>query len=333
MTHTQIENPKSCPLCGSSFFSPALERHLPPYTGNSAQPYTLYECRSCAVQFWWPMKNPGALWYSHDDRYSSRNSDPLMTPVITHRAFLKDNPIVGGSLLDVGCGTGNFLLAAKKKGYVVRGVDFDPDAVSVAKNIFGLDQVSTDSLKDIMRGGATFDIITFFEVLEHMDDPNAFIEEVKKLLCPGGFIGLSVPYRGSWNVFKAGDKPPRHLTRWDKTSMKNFLERNGFVAVKIKLIPVQFDFLITKFHFWTKGFLSFGLVNGVRGSALFKEVNGDSVKKEVNTSLIIRILKVSAKVKDYILFSIPSFFLYLYLIIMGRQYSGMYVLARKPLND
>ena len=228
--------PDKCPLCFGSLIRPKEEHN------DDDTHYTLFECHKCAVQFWWPMKNPGALWYSHDDRYSSRNSDPLMAPVITHRAFLKDNPIAGGSLLDVGCGTGNFLLAAKKKGYSVRGIDFDPDAVNVAHNIFGLDKVSTGSLNDLVQEDATFDIVTFFEVLEHMDSPNIFIDEVKKLLKPSGFIGLSVPYRGSWNVFKAGDKPPRHLTRWDKISMKNFLERNGFAVIRIKPLFIPFDF-------------------------------------------------------------------------------------------
>lgn len=286
--------------------------------------YRLYACRECEVQFWWPMKNPGAEWYRHDVRHSSRNIDPPKTLDPGHEAFLKDAPARQGALLDVGCGVGNFLAAAEKKGYRVRGIDFDRDTVAVARDFFGVRNVSTQSLEEIIKEGEKYDIVTFFEVLEHMDDPVGFITKIKSVLKDRGYIALSLPYRNSWDVFKKGDKPPRHFTRWNKEAMRNFLETQGFEVIRIHPFWVSFDFLVTRFHFWFKGIFSFDVVNKMRAEGKGRQGG----RSEAPSPEFINFLKAAAKVKDYVLFSVPSAFLYVYLVAMGRAHLGMYALAR-----
>jgi len=309
--------PDRCAVCGGIPVH-SIGNHI-----DQGTKYSLYECGKCKVQFWWPMLAPGAEWYRNDIRYKSRNADPHLTPVNIHRVFLSDNPSPGGTLLDVGCGTGNFLAAAEKKGYRVRGIDFDRDAISVAINVFGLKNVSVASLENIVSENKVYDVVTFFEVLEHMDKPNDFMESVKKLLSPDGFVALSVPFRGFIDVLKPGDRPPRHLTRWDDKSIKIFLELHGFKILRLKKLLVTLDHVVTRFHFWTKGIFSFGLVDKVRKSA----DNPSNPKKD--KKLAISALKRAAKVKDYTLFFIPSLILFAVLLITGKGYSGMYVLAER----
>lgn len=297
-------------------------------------PYKLWECTSCQGQFWNPMKNPGSEWYEKDLRYSDRNADPHKRPVITHRYFLRKNPAPTGSLLDIGMGTGNFLNAARKRGYTVTGLDFDRGAIAIAKEHFKLEDVYPFALSEYTKKFAEkkFDVITFFEVLEHLDAPGLFIEEIRKILNSDGYIALSVPYRGSFNKFKQADFPPRHLSRWDRESMKIFLESHGFIVVHSKRFHVSLDFLITKFHFWTAGYLSFGLVQKMKAagkSTKLDEPQSEQKKSEFKKTLIVKILFWLAKIKDYTLFLIPALFLYVYLIVTHQTYNGLCVIAQK----
>ncbi len=318
--------PSRCVLCGLDTQLGAREAY-----GE----YTLFSCSACAGQFWWPFKNPGSEWYEKDDRYHGRNLDPLLTPVDTHLLFLKDRPLPGGTLLDVGCGTGNFLAAARQDGYAVAGIDFDTDAVAVAQTVFHLPNITAARIEDVVSTQKTYDVITFFEVLEHLDDPKTFLDCVYQLLNPGGYIALSVPDASSWEPFKKHDKPPRHLTRWTVASMKRFLSANQFRVVRIEQKTVPLSFLITKFHFWTGKYFSFNLVNRVRQTQVTPPVGSSvssSVKVPTRQSLVIRCLKVVARIKDIVLFTLPASVLWIYLRVRGLHSCGLYVLAQRVEN-
>lgn len=280
------------------------------------------------------MKNPGSEWYEKDLRYSDRNADPHKRPVMTHRYFLRKQPAPNGTLLDIGMGTGNFLNAARKRGYTVTGLDFDRGAIAIAKDHFKLEDVYPFALSEYRKEfpEKKFDVITFFEVLEHLDAPGLFIEELKSILNSNGYIALSVPYRGSFNKFKQADFPPRHLSRWDRESMKIFLESRGFTVVHTKRFHVPLDFLITKFHFWTAGYLSFGLVQKLKTSGKPTNLGKQQFEQKKNgfkKNLTIMTLFWLAKIKDYTLFLVPALFLYAYLIVTHQTYNGLCVIAKK----
>jgi len=301
--------------------------------------YSLWECGYCQAQFWSPMKNPGAEWYEKDERYSFRNLNPLRKPERNHREFLKDSQsLISKSprLLDVGMGTGNFLAVAVDRGYDGYGLDFDRDAIEAAQTFFGLKNVYALNLDEAFQkfGAGFFDVITFFEVVEHLENPGEFLEKAKKLLKPDGYMAISVPHRRNFEFMKVHDKPPRHLTRWNETAMRNFLAQHGFSVVRFKAIPATIPFLITKFHFWFKGIFSFGLVQKISKSGSHSEQSEESreiLQSRVSfrmTNKKIKLLQLLARAKDYILFFIPAFFLWLFLLLSGRRL-GLYVLAKK----
>lgn len=290
--------------------------------------YSLWECSNCLGQFWTPMKNPGAEWYEKDVRYSFRNQNPLKKPEFNHQEFLQDRPAPGGKILDIGMGTGNFLAAAAKRGYQTYGIDFDQDAIETAKNFFRLENIYPLSVDETIKkfGSSYFDALTMFEVLEHMEDPGVTIEKNKQLLKIGGYLVISVPYRGSSKLFKAHDVPPRHLTRWNEKSMENFLTRHGFSVVRLKAIPVPFAYLITKYHFWYKGIFSFGMVEKL---SLAKNSKTGSNPKSSQSLWRTKLLQLAARAKDYLLFSIPAAFLYLKLRVAKQQGLTLYALAKR----
>lgn len=275
------------------------------------------------------MKNPGAEWYEKDIRYSFRNKNPLKTPEVNHREFLRDLPASKGKLLDIGMGTGNFLAAAVANGYDGYGTDFDNDAIETAKEFFGLQNVFPLNTEEAIKkfGPGYFDVITLFEVLEHLEDPSESLEKIKVLLKKGGYLAISVPYRGSSKLFKAHDIPPRHLTRWSEKSMENFLNSHQFSVTRMKVIPVPFSYLITKYHFWYEGIFSFGAVEKLTSPK--KTQKGETIANNFKKNYRkIKMLQSLARLKDYLLFSIPAAILYLRLLLNKKAGLDLYVLAQ-----
>ncbi len=214
-----------CPVCDA----PGAGERL----GTSGD-YTMYLCAKCDVVYADPFKGPGAEWYEASEVYGVGR---VITKEIEwhHRQVLKMG-LQGRRLLDIGCGNGVFLHEAKKAGYEPWGLDFDKGNIKVARERYGLENVFCMSVEAALRkfGKKSFDVITFFEVLEHLDAPVEFLEDVKELLSPGGVIALSVPNRyRSLDTLGAGDAPPNHLTKWSAPSLKGFLERMGFAVVSL----------------------------------------------------------------------------------------------------
>ena len=111
--------------------------------------------------------------------------------------FITDNVRLSGArVLDVGCGHGFFLYAAKQKGFDVHGIDIDEDAMRYGKEIMGLDikRNPVDSFDNLPSNH--YDIVTFWQVLEHLPNPGTCIREVMDLLKVGGIVAGSVPNIG-----------------------------------------------------------------------------------------------------------------------------------------
>lgn len=146
-----------------------------------------------------------------------------------HDQFLRDHPAAGGHILDVGCGPGWFLARAKQAGYDVCGLDFDEAVIRLGRRNAGVEELHCLSVDDALRRWqGRFDAVTLFEVVEHTDDPIAFLQEVRQFLRPGGYLALSVPNRERWLLKTAPwDTPPHHLTKWNAAALRKILESAG----------------------------------------------------------------------------------------------------------
>lgn len=144
-----------------------------------------------------------------------------------------------GRLLDVGCGAGYFLDAARAAGWQVAGVELSEAAAAAARNELGLD-VFTGGLAEAGFSAKSCDLITMFEVLEHMRDPGAALAEAQRLLRPGGLLAVEVPndmdaYRSAlaradhrWWVI-----PPVHLYYFNASSLSRWLLMSGFEPIHL----------------------------------------------------------------------------------------------------
>ena len=149
-------------------------------------------------------------------------------------------PAGGGTLLDVGCGSGAFLQTAKSCGWDVVGVDPDPKAVANGLRL-GLN-VRQGGIEQFLGEEKSFDIITLSHVIEHVHDPAALLKAIYRLLKPGGQLWLETPnidslghhyYMKNWR----GLEPPRHLTLFNQYSLKKMLFATGFNAIQKKSGP------------------------------------------------------------------------------------------------
>src|SRR5258708_835898 len=218
-----------CPACGATSRKAAVEKY-----GK----YKLFGCDGCGLQFWEPREMPDARWY--EQMYGGRD-EKLMPLEPGHKYFLAD-PLAprGGELLDVGCGTGNFLAAARHAGYRVTGIELDGKAARFAKERIGLQQIFPLTVSEFAEQHADekFDVVTFFEVLEHQAAPVEFLQRVSTVLKPQGTIALSVPNRERWMTGPdVLDYPPNHFLRWDAAALKHFLSAQGFEVLSIRERP------------------------------------------------------------------------------------------------
>lgn len=220
----------ACPACGASAAAGPMERY---------SKYALHECGECGLQFWEPRRMPDGQWY--EQVYADR--DKAVMPLEPgHRYFLSDDQAPGrGRLLDIGCGTGNFLASAQRAGYEVTGIELDAKAARMARELFELQRVSALEPEELARRypEERFDVVTFFEVLEHQAEPRAFLEAAKACLRPGGHVALSVPNRERWQAgIDVLDYPPNHFLRWNAASLGRFLRAAGFEILTMREEPL-----------------------------------------------------------------------------------------------
>ncbi len=218
----------ACPLCASPGSSSAVEHH-----GR----FVLRWCRACDLQFADPLLEAGRDFYEGDALYSSPEAAYVSPWTLNwdQRCFLHDRPARDGALLDVGCGTGQFLEAARRTGYRVTGIDPSRRQLEVARARFGLTDLHALTLAEYAHqaSGAAFDVVAAFQVLEHVADPLGFLAEARRLLRPGGQLAVGVPNWRMWSVLREPmDAPPNHLTRWSTTSLRAALERSGFEVLR-----------------------------------------------------------------------------------------------------
>ena len=299
--------------------------------------YVLHECPNCRAQFWTPFKNPGAQWYENDERYKNANIDPSEEPTWSHRKIISLLAPFKGRVFDIGCGTGNFLRWAKLNGWDVAGIDFDSNAINSARINFSLPNIELSALGDYVEKHKNehlrYDLITFFDVFEHIDDHRDFLELIKSILSSNGYLAMSMPYRSGARWLQSNDLPPRHLTRWDEASLKNFLGREGFNVEYVKHIPASLYYIVMKLRSRYGSAFSFGLVNKVREKQSAISDTGKNGltgrQAEAGKNFMLRAIRFLAKIKDIVIFGIPALMIWLAMFFSQKRYTGLFVIARK----
>jgi SAM-dependent methyltransferase len=154
-------------------------------------------------------------------------------------ARLLGKPPAQCRLVDVGCSRGDFVGFARELGFAAEGVEPAPHIAAEARAA-GLD-VKTGLLEDQSYPDASFDCVTFFEVIEHLPTPLALLAECRRVLRPGGVVLLSTGngeswtarvLKGRWDYFRI-EQDPGHVSFFNPRSLALVAGRAGFSVARI----------------------------------------------------------------------------------------------------
>tara|TARA_B100001175_G_C19493536_1_gene633957 strand:+ start:968 stop:1855 length:888 start_codon:yes stop_codon:yes gene_type:complete len=241
---------KKCPLCSGLKFAKKLT--CTDHT-KSKENFTIVSCETCKFTFTNPRPKEESLgeYYKSEMYISHTNSSKgifnwMYQTVRKHsiRAkvlFLKKIKS-GGAHLDIGCGTGEFLNACRKSGFITKGVE---PSLSARKQAIENYNISVSEESDLSQYNASeFDSVTMWHVLEHITDLNETAGHLHRILKPDGKLIIAVPNHNCWEAsyykeFWAGWDVPIHLWHFSKSTMEKLFKKHKFKLLKTK--PMIFD--------------------------------------------------------------------------------------------
>jgi 2-polyprenyl-3-methyl-5-hydroxy-6-metoxy-1,4-benzoquinol methylase len=147
-----------------------------------------------------------------------------------------------GNILDIGCGTGEFLNFMNRVGWKTTGIEPAASPREFAKQQYNLNIFDENELDNLPTGG--FDVITLWHVLEHVPDLNNRIDQIKRLLTKDGLLVVALPNCESWDaVFYqehwAAWDVPRHFYHFSKSTFSLLMKNNELDIFSI--YPMKFD--------------------------------------------------------------------------------------------
>jgi SAM-dependent methyltransferase len=180
----------------------------------------------------------------YEQRYSDQElaHRQLLSRALIHA--LGDAGAKGGALLEIGCGEGFFLKAARDAGYDIQGLEFSDHGLK-SQHPELLDDVrfgdAFAALDQMIAEASAVDVCVMEHVLEHVLDPEGLLARLPRLLNPGGLIAITVPNDFSLVQVEARDlglidrdfwvNPPQHLNYFNGDNLPRLLNRMGFEVV------------------------------------------------------------------------------------------------------
>lgn len=252
--------------------------------------HSLYRCQKCGLIFVSPIIMHTEEVYSSDYFAGAKNGfgyvnyDEDKEPMReVFKIYLKHIAkfVPQGKLIDMGAATGYFMKLAREQGWDVSGIEISPFAVEVGKKQ-GLD-LRVGMISDISKFQKVFDVVTLWDVIEHVTDPENDIKILYENVRPGGILAINTPDSSSlmarisrkhWHQLI----PPEHVFYFNPRSLTILLERNGFEVVYTGKIGKFFtlQYIIKTAAQWL------GLKAGKRLSERLKDTKIGNIKLPLN---------------------------------------------------
>lgn len=160
----------------------------------------------------------------------------------------------GGRILDIGCATGIFIREMKEHGWDVFGVEPSTYAARVAVEELGLNVIN-GYLEQSTFEENYFDVITLWDVFEHLPDPVVTLEIIKRILKPNGSLVITMPNSFSWErtifgKYWAGWDVPRHYHIFSEEAIKRLLQEHGMRFDKLISFTGMLGAIRISIDFW-----------------------------------------------------------------------------------
>jgi SAM-dependent methyltransferase len=236
----------TCDLCESPDFSTKFQ--VSDYLLDDEQvQFSYVQCSNCGLIFQNPRLPQEELDNYYPPQYDSFLSEDFESKDLKSRlsrhglskrrkyvTSIKDR----GKLLDIGCAAGNFMRAMQESsGWDLYGVEISEHAAKIAQRTHNLN-VFHGEIHQSKYADNFFDIVTIWDVLEHLPNPDSFLHEVHRVLKADGVLIFRIPNGGSWDAklfgkYWFGLDAPRHYYVFNQRTITKLLDLNGFRVSKI----------------------------------------------------------------------------------------------------
>lgn len=236
---------KKCPWCDSEktqFHLWVKDEFL------SKEEFQIFECLHCGLLFTEPRPTKDKIgeYYKSEEYYSHQENKKGFIPklyesikAINLKAKYKiaTKGIKKGKVLDIGCGVGDYLHTMETEGWETIGIEPSEEAKAIAKKRMKAQIYSPEEIDELKN--ESFDLITMWHVLEHIDDLKTEIAHLERLLKRGGRVVLALPNYKSYdaNYYKeywAAYDVPRHLNHFCKISIGNIFKNSQLKWIETK---------------------------------------------------------------------------------------------------
>lgn len=235
-----IAEVEQCYVCGGT-----VSPQLSVVSFEAGEGFEIVVCSSCGLGRTTPQPDDLDKYYAgyhggrhgFTARFRAKRRERLLNACVDRTDGRK-------AVLDVGCGDGDFLLAARSSGWLVAGTErgeriSEIDGVRVLQDLAAVREEF---------GESSFDAITCWHSLEHFADPAATLADINALLNEKGVLLIAVPDFGGWQARRFGKHwlhldVPRHLWHFTADSLKQLLAEHGFSVKNARHCEFEYDVL------------------------------------------------------------------------------------------
>jgi 2-polyprenyl-3-methyl-5-hydroxy-6-metoxy-1,4-benzoquinol methylase len=287
-----------------------------------ALPYLEYQhiiCLDCGFEkYFQPNSSIIANLYEDDSDYNDdlnvfHNPNDFM---LWHHweaiKYLKSHSLIPHiKILDVGCFNGFFVYSLLQLHCDAEGIDFNAKAIESGRELLGLgSRITTDTIEDLIQRNKIYDVITLFEVIEHLPDFNIILENISRLLKINGIIIVSTPNKNMcWRPRL--DYPPHHLSRFTTESLSYLLRNFNMETIQIEEQMSVFEFVRHN-------------IGSLFRSKRTASLRGGEIKNKFITNYLRRAMNKIRIIINIILKPVDKYF-----YKHGKRYISQIVIARK----
>ncbi len=234
-----------CAICGSTEVVELLA--APDRFHWRKEIYQLVRCRKCTCVSLASPPQPEEMGVHYDEDY--HNAIVASGGNSNRGRWKNEQALISrykqrGAILDVGCSSGGFLSTMKSNVWKLYGIEMEESTAVKARAATGA-QVFVGDAVEAPFPPETFDVVTSFDLLEHMYDPVEFVKKVRTWLKPGGIFVALLPNIDSWEAqlfgsYWYGLELPRHLFHFTPKSLRHLMAAEGFEEVYLATPPISY---------------------------------------------------------------------------------------------
>jgi 2-polyprenyl-3-methyl-5-hydroxy-6-metoxy-1,4-benzoquinol methylase len=221
-----IVDPIDCPICGNREFEYLFMKRGERFV----------RCLQCTLMLINPPPDVSVTNSTYDQHYSQAYIDKARKKLKRCAGWVArmQRRFDGrGKWLDVGCSAGFVVKAATDAGFDAYGVELEPAAVTFARDTLGLEKVSRGLLEEQGYPSEGFDVVTLYDVIEHVPNLNRLMAEMHRILAPEGIIEIRTPNVSHWRTPRDLSrwkevKPSEHLYYFNQQTLRLLFEKHGF---------------------------------------------------------------------------------------------------------